>query len=63
MASLGMKDYARQTTEILQEAIKFLAPVDYDERVTLSIKESIIMDQSSDVSNVILNSRYDSESF
>ncbi|CAG9855662.1 unnamed protein product [Phyllotreta striolata] len=49
MAPLNITDYSRGATEILQEAIRFLVPRDYNERMSISIKESLILERSSDI--------------
>ncbi|CAH1989069.1 unnamed protein product [Acanthoscelides obtectus] len=49
MASLNVSDYSRGTTEVLQQAIQFLIPDDFSERVSLSIKENLMLERSSDL--------------
>ncbi|CAG9816101.1 unnamed protein product [Phaedon cochleariae] len=49
MASLSLADYSRGTTEVLQQAIRFLVPDDFRERVSISIKECSILESSSNI--------------
>ncbi|XP_057663705.1 LON peptidase N-terminal domain and RING finger protein 1 [Diorhabda carinulata] len=49
MTSLTISDYSRGSTEVLQEAIKFLVPQDYNERLAINLEESSILDNGTDV--------------
>ncbi|KAG5875992.1 hypothetical protein JTB14_026197 [Gonioctena quinquepunctata] len=49
MTPLNILEYSRGCTEVLQQAIRFLVPEDFNERVSVSIKESLIMETSSDI--------------
>lgn len=49
MAALNVGDYSRGSTVVLQQAIQFLVPKDFKERVSINLKESIILERSSDV--------------
>nr|XP_023019065.1 LON peptidase N-terminal domain and RING finger protein 1 [Leptinotarsa decemlineata] len=49
MAPLNILDYSRGSTEVLQQAIQFLIPEDFNERISINIKESLIMETSSDI--------------
>ncbi|XP_072400012.1 LON peptidase N-terminal domain and RING finger protein 3 [Diabrotica undecimpunctata] len=49
MSSLTTGDYSRASTEVLLQAIQFLVPQDYNERMSISIRESLILERSSDI--------------
>ncbi|KAJ8919896.1 hypothetical protein NQ315_006425 [Exocentrus adspersus] len=49
MAALNVADYSRGSTAVLQQAIQFLVPKDFKERVSINLKESTILDRSSDI--------------
>ncbi|KAJ8983463.1 hypothetical protein NQ317_014921 [Molorchus minor] len=47
MAPLSVRDYSRGSTEVLQPAIQFLVPRDFNERVKFSLRESTMLEKSS----------------
>lgn len=49
MTALNISDYSRGSTDVLQQAIKFLVPEDYNERMSINMEESLILDTGSDV--------------
>ncbi|XP_018570108.1 LON peptidase N-terminal domain and RING finger protein 2 isoform X2 [Anoplophora glabripennis] len=49
MATLNVRDYSRGSTVVLQQAIQFLVPKDFKERVSVNLKESVILERSSDI--------------
>lgn len=52
MAVLSVGDYSRETTDVLQQAIKILLPEELSTRMTLNWMENSILEKSSDVSTL-----------
>ncbi|KAJ8943583.1 hypothetical protein NQ318_006585 [Aromia moschata] len=49
MAPLRVGDYSRGTTEVLRQAIGFLVPDELDERVSAGLRETAVLERSSDI--------------
>ncbi|XP_063910969.1 LON peptidase N-terminal domain and RING finger protein 1 [Zophobas morio] len=49
MAPLSVKDYSRGSSVILDQAIKFLLPKEYNERLLTNMKEVHILNKNSDI--------------
>ncbi|RZB39937.1 LON peptidase N-terminal domain and RING finger protein 2, partial [Asbolus verrucosus] len=49
MASLSVKDYSRGSSVILDQAIRFLLPKEYNERLLANLKEVHMLNKNSDI--------------
>lgn len=54
MAPLSVRDYSRGCSVILEQAIKFLLPLEYKQRLLTNIKEAQMLNKNSDVNKSIL---------